>query len=423
MTRNAILTVNAGSSSLKCALHGADDPAERLGKWHIDRVGSGPVLHSGSSPGQTVPQDVGQSHRELLIWLLKQIDGQCGGISIVAAGHRVVHGGRDYTTPVVVSDGDLERLAGYSSLAPDHQPHNLAGIAAIRSARPDIPQVACFDTAFHRTQPRLAQLFALPRALLDDGVLRYGFHGLSYEYIASVLPRYLGARSDGRIVVAHLGHGASMCAMHCRRSVATSMGFTALDGLVMGKRCGELDPGVVLHLLRDRGMSLDDVEDLLTQKSGLLGVSGISDDMRDLVASQHPNALEAVDLFVYRACRRIGSLAAVLNGLDALVFTGGIGEHSAEIRARIIVGCEWLGCRLDAERNLVGMATITADDSAVTGLAIATDEEQIIARQTLSVLAKPATPLAEEASRADDNLTAERRPDGAAEDIGRGRFR
>ena len=383
----AILVLNAGSSSIKCALYATEDGGDCLGKAQIDRIGSAPVFRSTISPEERVPAETGETHAASLTWLLRRIRREFGDITVVAAGHRVVHGGRDFTGPVLVTDDVLARLRALSPLAPGHQPHNLAGIDALRTALPGIPQIACFDTAFHRTQPRTAQLFALPRTLLDDGVLRYGFHGLSYEYIASVLPQYLGPRADGRVIVAHLGHGASMCAMRTRKSVATSMGFTALDGLVMGKRCGELDPGVVLHLIRDRGMSVEEVEDLLTRKSGLLGVSGVSDDMRDLLASNKPHSREAVDLFVYRAIRRIGSLSAVLSGLDAIIFTGGIGEHSPVIRERILDGCSWLGMRLDRNRNSKGGPRISAEDSAVTAFIIPTDEERIIERHTASAIA------------------------------------
>lgn len=384
---DALLVLNTGSSSIKCGLYAADGSGDCLGKIQIDRVGSAPVFRSTVSPTEPVPAKVGNSHAVLLAWVLPRIRHEFGGVRIVAAGHRVVHGGRDFAGPVLVTDDVLSRLRALSPLAPGHQPHNLAGIEALEVALPDLPQVACFDTAFHRTQPRMAQLFALPRALLDDGVLRYGFHGLSYDHIASVLPEHLGSRAEGRVIVAHLGNGASMCAMQSRKSIATSMGYTALDGLVMGRRCGELDPGVVLHLIRDRGMSVEVVEDLLTRKSGLLGVSGLSEDMRDLLASDHPHAREAVDLFVYRAIRRIGSLSAVLSGLDAIVFTGGIGEHSPLIRERILDGCSWLGVHVDRDRNLTGGPRLSTDDTAVAAFVIPTDEERVIARQTTATIA------------------------------------
>jgi len=383
---DAILVLNIGSSSIKFAVYPADAEAEPLAKGGIDAIGRAPVLTartaSGAVTDEPAPGGRAAGHAELTQWLLGQLTRFLGAARPVAVGHRVVHGGPDFAAPVVIDPGVLERLAALTPLAPGHQPHNLAGVRAVAAIWPDLPQVACFDTAFHRAQPRIAQLFALPRRLTDQGVLRYGFHGLSYEHIASVLPRDAGARAEGRVIVAHLGHGASMCAMRERRSVATTMGFTALDGLVMGKRCGELDPGVVLHLLRDEGMSVGEVDALLSHESGLLGVSGISDDMRDLLASDDPHAAEAVELFVYRAVRWIGSLTAALGGLDALVFTGGIGEHAPEIRARIVEGAAWLGARLDGDANRAGETRIDRPDSAVGLFVIPTDEERVIARAT-----------------------------------------
>jgi acetate kinase len=276
----------------------------------------------------------------------------------------------------------MKKLEALSPLAPLHQPHNLAAITALSKLHPKLPQIACFDTSFHTTQPDIAAAFALPRALSDKGVRRYGFHGLSYEYIASILPDYLGATAASKIVVAHLGHGASMCAMIERRSIATTMSFSALDGLVMGKRCGALDPGVILYLLDHEGMSSKQISHLLYEESGLFGVSGISDDMRGLLASHDPHAAEAIQLFVYRIVRELGSLAAALGGLDALVFTGGIGEHSSEIRTGVCRQAAWLGVRLDDVANTKGGPRISTNDSAVTILAVPTDEELVIVRHT-----------------------------------------
>ena len=308
------------------------------------------------------------------------------GLKLIAAGHRVVHGGILYSAPVLVDASVLSYLEQLVPLAPLHQPHNLTAIRAIARIRPDIPQVACFDTAFHHTQPAVAQAFALPREVTALGVKRYGFHGLSYEYIASVLPSYVGERSDGRVVMAHLGGGASMCALRGRRSVGTSMGFTALDGLPMGTRCGALDPGVVLYLLSEQRMTLSEVTDLLYHRSGLLGVSGESSEMHELLASDSPYAAEAIDLFVYRIRRELGSLVAVLGGLDVLVFTGGIGEHAVPIRARICQDAQWLGVRLDEEANRTGGPKISAEGSAVAVLVIPTDEDMMIARHTYDVI-------------------------------------
>ncbi|HRE55688.1 MAG TPA: acetate/propionate family kinase, partial [Candidatus Competibacter sp.] len=297
-------------------------------------------------------------------------------VKIGAVGHRVVHGGLSYDRAVQVDEGviaDLERLI---PLAPLHQPHNLASIRALAEVAPELPQVACFDTAFHRAQPRVAQLFALPRALLDSGVRRYGFHGLSYEYIARRLPDYMPA---GKVVVAHLGSGASLCALQDGRSVESTMGFTAVDGLPMGTRTGALDPGVVLYLLQERGYDARAIEKLLYKESGLLGVSGISNDMRDLLESDDPNAAEAVELFVYHVGKHAAALASALEGLDALVFTAGIGENAAAVRERVCRRLEWLGVRLDPEANRRGGPRISTEASPVSVWVIPTDEERMIA--------------------------------------------
>lgn len=381
-----ILVLNVGSSSIKFAVYPAHEDADPVIAGQISGIGRSPKLTMKSAPATeslgvlAADEDHASLIRRLVVWL----ENALGDHRLVAAGHRVVHGGRDYTAPVMIDDDVFRNLETLEPLAPHHQPDNLAGVKAVAAARPDLPQVACFDTAFHRTQPRLAQLFAIPRALTDEGIIRYGFHGLSYEHIASVLPHHAGARADGRVIVAHLGHGASLCAMHGRRSVATSMGFTALDGLVMGKRPGTLDPGVVLHLLQDKDMSVEEVADLLHNRSGLLGVSGLSDDMRDLVGNSDARAKEAVDLFVFRAVREIGALVAVLGGIDGLVFTAGIGENAGEIRGRIAAGLEWLGLRLDAESNDANATRLSTPDSAVDVFVIPTDEERVIAKFTRS---------------------------------------
>jgi acetate kinase len=285
-----------------------------------------------------------------------------------------------------LNDAALAMLRGFIPLAPLHQPHNLAGIDALRAHLPGVPQVACFDTDFHRTQPSLAQLFALPRRITAQGVRRYGFHGLSYEYIADVLPHHLGEGADGKVIVAHLGNGASMCAMKERRSIATTMGFTALDGLMMGTRAGNLDPGVLLYLMDYQGMDAKTLEKLLYKESGLLGVSGISQDMRELLASDRPEAREAVDLFCYRIVREIGSLAAALGGLDALVFTGGIGEHAAPVRAQVCAALGWMGVELDAAANAAHGRRIATADSSVDVLVLPTNEEWMIARHTAALV-------------------------------------
>lgn len=303
-------------------------------------------------------------------------------MTLKAAGHRVVHGGRNHTGPARVTEallGDLEELV---PLAPLHQPLNLTAIRCVADYDPDLPQVACFDTSFHHTQDRLAQRFALPRDLTEAGIIRYGFHGLSYDYIASILPTHLGARAEGRVIVAHLGNGASMRAMTDRRSVATSMGFTALDGLVMGRRCGALDPGIVLYLLAAKGMTPNEVSHLLYQESGLLGVSGINNNMATLQASNAPQAREAIELFCYRAAGELARLAASIGGLDAIVFTAGIGENSALVRKLICDRLGWMGVSLDDAANTRNASSITAADSGIDVLVIPTDEEAVIARAT-----------------------------------------
>ncbi len=385
-----LLVLNAGSSSIKFSvfkLDGASALAHRL-SGEIDGLGERPRFVAKDEAGTTLLEESlrgGYGHDDALAAILAWVDGRTAGAALAAAGHRVVHGGVRCTAPVRLAPDVLAWLDTLVPLAPLHQPHNLAAIRAVEKLRPGLPQVACFDTAFHTTQPPIAQVFALPYALSESGVRRYGFHGLSYEYVASVLPDYLGSAADGRVVVAHLGAGASMCAMRGRRSVATTMGFTALEGLPMGTRTGALDPGVILHLMSERGMSLAAVTELLYRKSGLLGMSGVSSDMRDLLASNEPRAAHAIDVFVYRVARELGSLAAALGGLDALVFTGGIGQHAAPIRARVCRDAEWLGVGLDAAANTRGGPRISPDGSRASAWVIQTNEELMIARHTVRV--------------------------------------
>ena len=304
----------------------------------------------------------------------------------MGVGHRVVHGGLLYAAPARLDATVVSDLEQFIPLAPLHQPHNLAPIKLLMAEQPDLPQVACFDTAFHRAQPELAQMFALPVELHEAGVRRYGFHGLSYEYIASRLPAIDPQAAAGRTVVLHLGNGASMCALLAGRSVASTMGFTAVDGLPMGTRCGALDPGVILYLMDQRGMDARSIEKLIYGQSGLLGVSGVSSDMRTLLASDDPRARLAVDLYVYRIGRELGSLAAALGGLDAMVFTGGIGEHAAPIRERVCALAGWLGVVLDNEANRAGESRISALGSRVSVSVVPTNEELMIARHTMNLL-------------------------------------
>lgn len=382
MTTDAILVLNTGSSSVKFALYDADNLSLRL-RGGIDEAGNDPSIQADGCDAPALLEQatlISGGHAVQIAWLLGAIQQRLPHLSLVAAGHRIVHGGREYGDPVILNDNIVSHLEALVPLAPAHQPHNLAGIAAVSAAWPDLPQIACFDTAFHRTQPRLARLFPLPRQLSDEGMERYGFHGLSYQHIAETLPHVAGPRADGRVIVAHLGNGASLCAMRERLSIATTMGMTALDGLMMGTRSGAIDPGLILHLIEQRGMSAAQVSDLLGKQSGLLGVSGISSDMRTLESSSDPHAAEALELFAYRAIRECGSLIAALAGLDLLVFTGGIGEHSAAMRQRISSGLAWAGVILDETANASHAATISMLDSPVGVHIIPANEELPIAR-------------------------------------------
>jgi len=390
---DVILALNAGSTSLKFSLFAImrdTEPLSLLYRGRVEGLGSEArfLVYNAMGERQENEQLTAKAigHEDALNVLLEWIERHEARLKLIAAGHRVVHGGTLFSAPVLVDTSVLSYLEQLVPLAPLHQPHSLTAIRAIAKIRPQTPQVACFDTAFHHTQPAVAQAFALPRDVTALGVKRYGFHGLSYEYIASVLPSYVGEGSDGRVVMAHLGGGASMCALRGLRSVGTSMGFTALDGLPMGTRCGALDPGVVLYLLSEQGMSLSDVTDLLYHRSGLLGVSVESSEMQELLASDSTYASEAIDLFVYRIGRELGSLVAVLGGLDVLVFTGGIGEHALPIRARICQDAQWLGVRLNEEANRTDGPKISADDSAVAVWVIPTDEDLMIARHTYEVI-------------------------------------
>ncbi|HJQ63667.1 MAG TPA: acetate/propionate family kinase [Burkholderiales bacterium] len=388
-----LLVLNCGSSSIKFALYTATDEPQRLLHGTIAGLGTAPRFSARDSEGKSLPEsatshaaDRSLTQESAPHWLFDWLEASGYGRDIVAAGHRVVHGGERFLAPARIDDGVLDALEHLDPMAPLHQPHNLAAVRTLKSLRPELPQVACFDTAFHGTQPAVAQRYALPRELTAQGIRRYGFHGLSYEYIADILPAHLGARADGRVVVAHLGNGASMCALNHRRSIATTMGFTALDGLVMGTRSGAIDPGVIFYLMREKAMSADDVEALLYHRSGLLGVSGLSSDMRELIESGEARAQEAVELFVYRAARELGSLAAALGGLDALVFTAGIGEHAAPVRAMICEQARWLGIAIDAAANARHDSIISAPQSGVAVCVVPTNEELVIARHTRRLL-------------------------------------
>ena len=328
--------------------------------------------------GPTPPATAGEALPALLPWAREQL----GGRRLDGLGHRVVHGGVRHTKHERVTQELLAELEALIPLAPLHQPHNLAAIRTAITLNPSLPQVACFDTAFHRSVPEVAQAFALPSKLHAEGVRRYGFHGLSCEYVASVLPQYAPEIADGRVIVAHLGNGASLCALKARKSIASTMGLSVLDGLPMGTRCGDLDPGVVLYLMQRKGMSADAVEDLLYRQSGILGLSGISSDFRDLLASRDPRGQFAIDVFCYQTVRHIGSLTAALGGLDGIVFTAGVGENAASVRAAICQGCRWMGLELDEAANQRHGPRISTNASRIAAYVVRSDENAIIARHT-----------------------------------------
>jgi acetate kinase len=387
-----ILTLNAGSSSLKFGLFdaGAEAPAWMDGV--IQRIGEVPRLDAKGGGvqeriGRDLPPEAAADHAGALETLLAVLAERLAGDPIVGVGHRVVHGGPVHGRPEVVTSALLDEIEALAAFAPLHQPHNIAGIRSALAAFPGALQVACFDTAFHRGQPFVNDVFGLPRAYYDRGVRRYGFHGLSYEYVAGEVRRIDPQLHAGRVVVAHLGNGASMCGMLGGRSVSSTMGFSALDGLPMGTRCGQIDPGVLLYLMEQEGMGAAAISDLLYRGSGLLGLSGLSNDMRVLESSKTTEAAEAIDYFVYRIRRELGALAAVLGGLDAMVFCGGIGENAPLVRARVCEGMAWLGLDLDPALNDAGGETISTRESRVRVMVVPTDEEAVIARAVREIRA------------------------------------
>jgi acetate kinase len=390
------LVFNAGSSSLKfCVYRRPGEDAYRLdARGQIDGIGTSPRLtakdDAGTNLADTALDASVRDGRAALEVLAAWLRTRYTTARVLGVGHRVVHGGATYDGPCIVTPEVLEDLRTLVPLAPLHQPHNLAAIEAVRDRMPGVPQVACFDTSFHRGMPAVAQLVPLPKDIRDAGVRRYGFHGLSYEYIASALPSVAPEIADGRVIVAHLGSGASLCAMKARKSVDTTLGFTALDGLCMGTRPGSLDPGVLLHLFQTMGRSAKEVESILYKQSGLVGISGISNDMRDLLSNPSPSARLAVDYFVYQVAKSIGALAAVLGGVDALVFTAGIGERAVEIRRRICEASAWLGVTLDTKANAAHGPKISISGSVPSIWVIPTNEELMIARHTGALLGIPA---------------------------------
>ncbi len=390
---DAVVVVNAGSSSVKFSVYlTAPDGEQQLAANGLaEGIGSHPAFKAKDAAGAVLVEHAWSNgnavgHDQVFDFLGGWLGDFLADHTLQAVGHRVVHGGPTYNRPVLVDDGVLEELASFVPLAPLHQPHNLTPIRLIRQSMPNVPQVACFDTAFHRGHQRAVDLFAIPRRMTEDGVQRYGFHGLSYEYIARTLAAEAPEIATGKAVVCHLGSGASMCAIENGQSVDSTMGFTALDGLPMGTRCGNIDPGVLLHMMRAYDMDVDAIERTLYHDCGLKGVSGISNDMRDLEASDDPHAAEAIDVFVLQISKQLGALSAVMGGLDALVFTAGIGERSPSIRRRVCERATWLGVVLDDAANKAGETVISTSTSEVTALVIPTDEEKMIAMHTADVL-------------------------------------
>ncbi|WP_316232610.1 acetate/propionate family kinase [Bradyrhizobium sp. SZCCHNPS2010] len=387
-----ILTLNSGSSSIKFALFETDaEIAQRL-EGQIDGLGTAvPYLKAKQGAETVADQQVDAAkaadHEAALDLILSLLGKVIGKTAIEAVGHRVVHGGIEFSESIVLDVANIEKLAKLIPLAPLHQPHNLSGVQAAHKAFPDALQVACFDTAFHRSHPWVNDVYALPREFYDEGIRRYGFHGLSYEFIVERMKEIAPLYEQGRVVVMHLGNGASMCAIRDGQSVGSTMGFTALDGLPMGTRCGQLDPGVVLYLLQEKGMTAEQITDLLYKHSGLKGLSGLSQDMRELETAGSREAAEAIDYFVFRIRRELGSMAAILSGLDAVVFCGGIGEHAWRIRERVCQGFEWLGIELDDIRNRADESVISSDRSRARVFVINTNEEMMIARHTARLLA------------------------------------
>lgn len=393
MNANAVLlTLNAGSSSLKFAVYAATDELAALSAGQIQGLGTDACLSVRSikdgTDGAPVTTPLGSAHHaEAVHAILRWLEQAHRGAQVAAVSHRVVHGGPDHLVPALIDDALMTVLERLVPLAPLHQPHNLAGIRAARNAFPGARQVACFDTSFHRSHPFVADTFALPRSYYDEGIRRYGFHGLSYEFIARRLRAGHPALAQGRVIVAHLGNGASMCAMQDGRSVASTMGFTALDGLPMGTRCGQLDPGVLLYLMTEKGMDAAALSELLHSQAGLKGISGLSHDVRVLQASDEPAARDALAYFADRGRREIGGLAACLGGLDAVVLTGGIGENAAQVRAMMLADLQWMGIDIDADANRRNATVISSPASRVQILVLKTDEERMLAEHAGELMA------------------------------------
>jgi acetate kinase len=387
-----ILTINAGSSSIKFSAYAiAEGQLTQLALGLIDGIGNHAMFSARKGNGEKTSFELDHSHhtvdhRMALSAVLDWLEKEENGANVVGVGHRVVHGGPIYSEPVLVDAETLAKLKSFEPLAPLHQPFNLAGVEAARETFPKAAQVACFDTAFHRRHPFIADTYALPRQYYDEGVRRYGFHGLSYEFIHRILRHEEPVLARGKVIVAHLGNGASLCAINAGKSVGSTMGFTALDGLPMGTRCGQLDPGVVLYLMAEKNMSAAQITDLLYKNSGLKGMSGISNDVRDLEASSEQSARDALDYFVSRVRRNIGGLSAELGGLDCIVLTGGIGENAVDIRRKILENMEWFGLQIDFEANARNERVISEKGSPTVALILKTDEERMIAAHTAEML-------------------------------------
>ena len=385
-----LLIINSGSSSIKFAVYSAPQ-LDCLQRGQIQGIGvPGHCFfkvedQTGNRQSQHQDKIGADNHRQALHFVMQWLTEHLEGFQLQAVGHRIVHGGHQFNRPLVIDDAVLQQLESLIPLAPLHQPHNLAAVKILRQSHPSLTQIACFDTAFHHSRPQTAQLFALPRQLFDEGVRSYGFHGLSYEYIASILPSYTKTASTSRTIIAHLGQGASLCALQNGKSRATTMTFTPLDGLVMGTRCGSIDPACILYLLREKQLSVEAISDLLHFQSGLLGLSGISNDMQVLLNSQQPDAHQAIEVFVYRIVREIGAMAATIQGLDHLVFTAGIGENADLIREKICRQLGWLGVEIDIEANQQHASKISTPQSLVSAWVIATNEEKMIATHTYSL--------------------------------------
>jgi len=379
-----ILTLNAGSSSIKFGIFGAA-ALRHVAAGVIENIGIAPHCVIRDAAGVTVfekswPHAEGLTHEDLLGTLLGWVDHHLDGATLIAAGHRIVHGGDAFTRAVLLDDATLVELAKLNRLAPLHEPHNLAAVEAVRALAPGLPQIGCFDTSFHHTMPAVSTRFALPRRFHDDGVRRYGFHGLSYEYVAAALAAQAPVLAAGRVIAAHLGNGASACAMLGGKSMDSSMGFTAVEGLVMGTRCGAIDPGVIIYMMQAYGMSADEITDLVYKKSGLLGVSGLSADMRVLLASDAPAAAQAIDTFTFAAARQMAALVVSLGGVDGIVFTAGIGDRAPAVRAQICARLAWLGVELDPAANAANATVISRTGARVEVRVIPTDEDTMVAR-------------------------------------------